>query len=58
MNEIWRHDYRSENISNDVFHFSVNIVRFEFKPMDFLKPKRVTFSLVLSENRAPPVALR
>ena len=25
MNEIWRHDYRSEIASNDVFHFSANI---------------------------------
>ena len=35
MNEICRHDYRSENASNDVSHFSVNIVEFEFQSIGF-----------------------
>ena len=47
MNEIWRHIYRSENTSNDVFHFSVDIIGFEFQPMAF---PRVGFSLILSGN--------
>ena len=36
MFEIWKHDYPSEITSNDVFYFSINIIRFEFQPMDFL----------------------
>ena len=36
MNEIWRLDYGNENTSNDVFHFSVNILGFEFQQTAFL----------------------
>ena len=36
MNEILRHDNRSENTSNGLFHFSVNITRFKFQSMGFL----------------------
>ena len=36
MSEIWSLDYRSENISNDVLHFSINIIGFEFQQLDFL----------------------
>ena len=36
MNEIWRHDCRSENTSNNVFHFRVNLIELEFQLMGFL----------------------
>ena len=48
MIEIWRHDYRSENTSNDAFHFSVtnyNSIRISADGLSCVT------KLVLFENR-------
>ena len=34
--ENWMHNYRSENVSNDIFRFSVSIIELEFQPTGFL----------------------
>ena len=44
MNEILKYDYLSEDISNDILHFSINI-RPEFQSMD-----HANFSPLLSVN--------
>ena len=36
VHEIWMHDYRSENLSNDIFPFSVSVVELEFQLIGFL----------------------
>ena len=46
MNEIWRHDFWSENTSSDVSHFSVTITRTRVLSEEL----HATFLLLLSEN--------
>ena len=36
MHENWMLDYWNENTSNDIFHFSVNVIELEFQPIGFL----------------------
>ena len=36
INEIWKRDHWIENKYDDVFHFSVSVVEFEFQTISFL----------------------